>query len=278
MTDVPNQTNEYDGPIPPAYAQVRYAARDTPGVVWYDPRDGRETIRIDHDESEIEASQRRLVAAKITPHQPAEFDTPAEQYLTELVFETRKTHDSGTSARREVHNLLVAAQAHLGEHAPGYDDAPRRDAVRHHRLRRHYPRQRERRPAMSDDRADDYDPFEHVPERISALTASGLAWLDDQLYEENKALLRSLPIERQARVLAELIETGAIGVRPETVRDLLNTGAIRASDEDSDPRGGRPMSRQPYPTSGPARCARCGRERGKLRVVDGRHYCRGCLL
>ena len=40
------------------------------------------------------------------------------------------------------------------------------------------------------------------------------------------------------------------------------------------------MSRQPYTASGqgPARCARYGREGGKLRVVDGRHYCRGCLL
>ena len=131
MTDVPNQANEYDGPIPPTYAQVRYAARDTPGVVWYDPRDGREAIRIDHDDSEIEAGQRRLVAAKITPYRPAEFDTPAEQYLTELVFEDRVTHDSGTVARREVHNSLAAARAHLSEHVPSYDDAPRRDAVCH---------------------------------------------------------------------------------------------------------------------------------------------------
>ena len=38
------------------------------------------------------------------------------------------------------------------------------------------------------------------------------------------------------------------------------------------------MSRQPYTASGLAQCARCGRERGKLKVVDGRHYCRGCLL
>ena len=131
MTDASDRASEYDGPIPPAYAQVRYAARDTPAVVWYDPRDGRETIRIDHDDSEIVAGQRRLVAAKISPYQPAEFGTPAEQYLTELVFETRDTHNSGTVARREVHNSLAAAQAHLGEHTPGYDDVPRQDAVRH---------------------------------------------------------------------------------------------------------------------------------------------------
>ena len=36
--------------------------------------------------------------------------------------------------------------------------------------------------------------------------------------------------------------------------------------------------RQPFAASGPTRCSRCGRERGKLRVVNGRYYCRGCLL
>jgi hypothetical protein len=84
------------------------------------------------------------------------------------------------------------------------------------------------------DRADDYDPFEFVPERIGPITAGGLAWLDEQLHEENKARLRSLPIERQATVLAGLMEIGAIGVRPSVVQDLLDFGAIRASDEDSD--------------------------------------------
>jgi hypothetical protein len=84
------------------------------------------------------------------------------------------------------------------------------------------------------DRADDYDPFEFVPERIGPITAGGLAWLDEQLHEENKARLRSLPIERQATVLAGLMEISAIGVRPSVVQDLLDFGAIRVSDGDSD--------------------------------------------
>jgi len=125
MTDTggSDQASEYDGPIPPTYAQVRYATRDTPGIIWYDPRDRREAIPIDHEESDIVAGQRRLVAARITPYQPAEL------HLTELLFETRETHDSGTAARREVHDSLAAAQAHLSEHVPGYDDAPRRAAA-----------------------------------------------------------------------------------------------------------------------------------------------------
>ena len=125
------RASEGDEPTAPHYAHVRYAASDTPGVVWYDPRDGREAIRLDHDQNEIEAGQRRLVAAKVSPYRPAEFGTPAEQYLTERVFETRDTRHSGTSARREVHDSLAAAQAHLREHVPAYDDAPRQDAVRH---------------------------------------------------------------------------------------------------------------------------------------------------
>jgi len=129
-TDETDHASEYDGPTP-HYAHARYAARDAPGVIWYDPRDGHEAIRLDHDRCEIVAGQRRLVSAKITPYQPAEFGTPAERYLTVLTIETRVTHDSGTSARREVHDGLAAARAHLSEHVPSYDDAPRRDAVRH---------------------------------------------------------------------------------------------------------------------------------------------------
>ena len=69
----------------------------------------------------------------------------------------------------------------------------------------------------------EYDPFAHVPERISPLTASGLAWLDEQLNQENKQTLRSLPIEQQATVLARLVESGAIGLRPEVVSDVLDS-------------------------------------------------------
>ena len=88
---------------------------------------------------------------------------------------------------------------------------------------------------MSDDAgADECDPFDFVPERISPITAGGLAWLDEQLHEENKARLRSLPIERQVSVLAGLMEAGAIGVRTSAVRDFLDVGAIRASNVASD--------------------------------------------
>ena len=75
----------------------------------------------------------------------------------------------------------------------------------------------------------DYDPFEYVPERISPLTASGLAWLDEQLTADNRTTLHSLPIERQAGVLARLVESGAIRIRPAVVSDVLDS-----LDDDSD--------------------------------------------
>ena len=83
------------------------------------------------------------------------------------------------------------------------------------------------------DGVDEYGPFTFVPDRISPITASGLAWLDEQLAEENRARFRSLPVERQASVLGDLLEAGAVGVRSDAVRDLLDAGAIRASDEES---------------------------------------------
>ena len=87
---------------------------------------------------------------------------------------------------------------------------------------------------MNDSGPDGYDPFAFVPERISPITAGGLAWLDAELHEKNQARFRALPIERQANILAALLEAGAIGVRPDAVRDLLDVEAIRASEDNSD--------------------------------------------
>lgn len=57
---------------------------------------------------------------------------------------------------------------------------------------------------------DDYDPFEHVPDRIDAVTASGLEQLHDALATRNRAKLRSASVERQAHLLWASIEQGTI--------------------------------------------------------------------
>ena len=59
---------------------------------------------------------------------------------------------------------------------------------------------------------DEYDPFEHVPDRIDAISASGLVEMHDALNEENTAQLESLPIEDQAIMLWKMVEKGVIDV------------------------------------------------------------------
>jgi len=135
MTDAADQASEYDGPIPPTYAQARYAARDTPGVVWYDPRDNHESFSRDLSE-EIGDSERRVRRASIGAYQPAEFGVPPEQYITKIGVQYGPERGDEfpyphSAVSTEVHDSLDAAQAHLAEHVPGYEQAPCRDAVLH---------------------------------------------------------------------------------------------------------------------------------------------------
>ena len=65
---------------------------------------------------------------------------------------------------------------------------------------------------MSDEDEDEYDPFEHVPDRIDAISASGLVEMHEALNEENTAQLESLPIEDQAIMLWKMVEKGVIDV------------------------------------------------------------------
>jgi len=59
---------------------------------------------------------------------------------------------------------------------------------------------------------DEYDPFECVPDRIDAISASGLVEMHEALNEENTAKLESLPIEEQAIMLWKMVENGVIDV------------------------------------------------------------------
>ena len=59
---------------------------------------------------------------------------------------------------------------------------------------------------------DEYDPFEHVPDRIDAISASGLIEMHEALNELNTARLESLPVEGQAIMLWNMVEKGVIDV------------------------------------------------------------------
>ena len=69
---------------------------------------------------------------------------------------------------------------------------------------------------MSDDTESEseaeYDPFEYVPDRIDAVTASGLVEMHDALNEQNTAKLESLPIEEQGIMLWKMVEKGVIDI------------------------------------------------------------------
>ena len=65
---------------------------------------------------------------------------------------------------------------------------------------------------MNDESAGEYDPFEHVPDRIDVISASGLVEMHEALNEENAAVLESLPIEEQAIMLWKMVEKGVIDV------------------------------------------------------------------
>jgi hypothetical protein len=59
---------------------------------------------------------------------------------------------------------------------------------------------------------EEYDPFEYVPDRIDAISASGLVEMHDALNEQNTVKLESMPIEEQAIMLWKMVEKGVIDV------------------------------------------------------------------
>jgi riboflavin biosynthesis pyrimidine reductase len=59
---------------------------------------------------------------------------------------------------------------------------------------------------------NEYDPFEHVPDRIDAISASGLIEMHEALNELDTARLESLPVEGQAVMLWNMVEKGVIDV------------------------------------------------------------------
>jgi len=59
---------------------------------------------------------------------------------------------------------------------------------------------------------NEYDPFEYVPDRIDAITASGLVEMHEALNEANTAHLESRSIEEQGVMLWKMVEKGVIDI------------------------------------------------------------------
>lgn len=123
------------------YAHVRYAARDEPRIIWYDPRDGREKFATGNFDEDLDAvGDKYLTNVKIKPFRPATFGNPADRYIIEKNYarkniynEDRKGHETYVGIRHsvasEVFESLEAAREWCRDHVDGYRDAPRRDAV-----------------------------------------------------------------------------------------------------------------------------------------------------
>lgn len=121
------------------YGHVRYASRDSPGVIWYDPRDGRENFSFDVDPmAELDVGESTVTHAKIRPFRPSEYGEPADKYVVKITrtekelfkhdtepFETTRQYGSS-----EQYDSLEAARDSLRERFDEYATAPRNDAVR----------------------------------------------------------------------------------------------------------------------------------------------------
>lgn len=125
------------------YGHVRYAAGDEDGVIWYDPRDGRESFSLEQSSDDLDdVGDEILVAVEIRPYQPEEFGRPADRYMVTFhrARRERRGEDSefmdaytriSAQDESEVFESLERARDELRETVDGYSDAARKDAVRH---------------------------------------------------------------------------------------------------------------------------------------------------
>ncbi|WP_455448207.1 hypothetical protein [Natrinema thermotolerans] len=124
-------------------AHVRYAASETPGVIWYDPRDGRERYVCDRTVTMADfesMDDRVLTSVVVRPHRPGEAvdgrycvvrNRNGLETFTRSIDGERVPGLVGIGSYRtaDVFDSLEAAQEYCREHVAGYADAPRKDAV-----------------------------------------------------------------------------------------------------------------------------------------------------
>lgn len=57
---------------------------------------------------------------------------------------------------------------------------------------------------------DDFDPCQHIPDRIDIITASGIQQVHDALSDENAAEYAETSVEEQAAFLWKMVDRGVI--------------------------------------------------------------------
>lgn len=123
------------------YAHVRYAAGDTPGVIWYDPRNGQErlALAVDTSRDALEPGEQVLTTIGIycKHHRAQAVDPDAEwvldRYYTykeeiECVDGSTETRVSGCRSA-ETHESLTAAREAASEKHQEYTEAPYKNAL-----------------------------------------------------------------------------------------------------------------------------------------------------
>lgn len=125
------------------YAHVRYAAGDHPGVIWYDPRDGREYLSLDVDTSldALELEERVLTGVRLHgKRNVCGIVDPSEEWVLEIHHASKAEYDvigdvdetaNHVECYRgsEIFESQEAARDAAAEQVEAYADAPYRNAV-----------------------------------------------------------------------------------------------------------------------------------------------------
>ena len=125
------------------YAHARYAMSDKAGVIWYDPRDGREKFRVPGVPADVDLSvgERVLTHVSIHPKRACcQVVDPAEhEWVVEFNIKTREVFErppdlpdreyTAHYAKSVTYETVRAARAAAGERCVAYADAEYRNAV-----------------------------------------------------------------------------------------------------------------------------------------------------
>ena len=127
------------------YAHTRYAASETPGVIWYDPRDGNEYYALEDvaPDAEIGFDDRELTSIRLHGHRKRcqIIDPSTDQFVVEYSVKTREVFEKPpgiddieyvtTYGGSDVYEDVYTARAAAAEMCEGYASAERKNAVTH---------------------------------------------------------------------------------------------------------------------------------------------------
>lgn len=125
-----------------SFAHVRYAASESPGVIWYDPRDGHERLALDVDVELEDVEDGSRVLTGVTLHAKrarCQIVDPRQEWVVKRSFAVLEEFGDAMNdvVNRRVGNVrdsrcfedVYSAREWCRESVPGYAAAEYRDAV-----------------------------------------------------------------------------------------------------------------------------------------------------